>query len=293
MKVALSLATACCVLSVQVRASAALQWAGRSWNVTSGGMAGVCAGNPANVSVDSNGYLHLKISKNGDTCSAAEIFTTEQLGFGTYQWQTDGPTARFDPNVVLGFYPYGPASGIGQDGTNEIDIEYSRWGHANGWRHGHSRRGGRGAGANGAGANAQGGAESSAAGSPGSVAQSSAASNAAGAAAITGSAGSVSAGTEVAPTDTNQSSSCSVDTPGNRARSDVALLGILPLLVLARRHRAAMLRGCEGALVAVAMRRLRWRAGWWVGLGTSAAVGVGSGSRVAAEVLGGHDRDGP
>ena len=113
-------------------AGAALQWAGRSWNVTSGGMAGVCQGNPANVSVDSNGYLHLKISKNGATWSAAEIFSTEKLGFGTYQWQVDGPIDHFDPNVVLGLYPYGPDAGIGQDGTNEIDIEYSRWGHADG-----------------------------------------------------------------------------------------------------------------------------------------------------------------
>ncbi len=119
-------------LSAPHPAGAALQWAGRSWNVTSGGMAGVCQGNPANVSVDSNGYLHLKITKNGATWSAAEIFTTEKLGFGTYQWQVDGPIDHFDPNVVLGLYPYGPDVGIGQDGTNEIDIEYSRWGHADG-----------------------------------------------------------------------------------------------------------------------------------------------------------------
>jgi MYXO-CTERM domain-containing protein len=29
-------------------------------------------------------------------------------------------------------FPYGPAAGIGGDGTNEIDIEFSRWGQANG-----------------------------------------------------------------------------------------------------------------------------------------------------------------
>jgi hypothetical protein len=123
LKIALGLAAASCLLSVQVRANAALQWAGRSWDVTSGDMAGVCAGDPANVSVDANGYLHLKITKNGNTWSAAELFTTDKLGFGTYQWQTDGPIDRFDPNVVLGFYPYGPAGGVGQDGSNEIDIE--------------------------------------------------------------------------------------------------------------------------------------------------------------------------
>ncbi len=128
----LAWAAASGVLSVVVPANAALQWANRSWNVTAGGMAGVCAGNPANVSVDANGYLHLKITKTGDTWSAAELFTVDKLGFGTYQWQTDGPTDRMDPNVVLGFYPYGPAAGIGENGTNEIDIEYSRWGRKSG-----------------------------------------------------------------------------------------------------------------------------------------------------------------
>jgi hypothetical protein len=112
--------------------AANLQWAGRSWQVTSGGMAGVAAGSPNNVSVDSSGYLHLKISNSGGTWTAAEIFSTDKLGFGTYQWQVDAPIDRFDKNVVLGLFPYGPAAGIGGDGTNEIDIEYSFWGNANG-----------------------------------------------------------------------------------------------------------------------------------------------------------------
>src|SRR5206468_3189022 len=43
--------------------AAALQWKGHDWNVTSGGMAGKCQGNPSNVSVDGDGYLHLKISQ--------------------------------------------------------------------------------------------------------------------------------------------------------------------------------------------------------------------------------------
>jgi hypothetical protein len=112
--------------------AANLQWAGRSWKVTSGGMAGVAEGSPSNVSVDSDGYLHLKITNTAGTWTASELFTTDMLGFGTYQWQVDGPIDRFDKNVVLGLYPYGPAAGIGQDGTNEIDIEYSVWGHAGG-----------------------------------------------------------------------------------------------------------------------------------------------------------------
>jgi hypothetical protein len=112
--------------------AATLTWKGHTWNVTSGGMAGVATGSPSNVSVDSNGYLHLKITNNAGTWTAAELFTTDKLGFGTYQWQVDGPIDVFDKNVVLGLFPYGPAAGIGADGTNEIDIEYSFWGQTNG-----------------------------------------------------------------------------------------------------------------------------------------------------------------
>jgi hypothetical protein len=112
--------------------AATISWKGHTWQVTSGGMAGVCQGDPNNVTVDTSGYLHLKISRNNNVWSAAEVFTTDKLGFGTYQWQVDGPIDTFDKNVVLGFFPYGPAAGIGADGTNEIDIEYARWGQANG-----------------------------------------------------------------------------------------------------------------------------------------------------------------
>ncbi|HET7539784.1 MAG TPA: hypothetical protein VFK05_07925 [Polyangiaceae bacterium] len=112
--------------------AAEIDWKGYTWSVTNGGMAGVAAGSSANVSVDASGYLHLKVRKNGDTWTAAEIFSTARLGFGTYQWQIDGPIDTLDKNVVLGLFPYGPAANIGGDGTNEIDIEYSRWGQANG-----------------------------------------------------------------------------------------------------------------------------------------------------------------
>ena len=112
--------------------AATLTWKGHPWQVTSGGMAGVCQGDPKNVTVDANGYLHLRISDGTTGWTASELFTTDRLGFGTYQWQVDGPIDGYDKNVVLGLFPYGPAAGIGADGTNEIDIEYSRWGQASG-----------------------------------------------------------------------------------------------------------------------------------------------------------------
>jgi hypothetical protein len=112
--------------------AATLDWKGHTWQVTSGGMAGVCQGDPKNVTVDASGYLHLRISSGASGWTSSELFTTDRLGFGTYQWQVDGPIDSYDKNVVLGLFPYGPAAGIGADSTNEIDIEYSRWGQAGG-----------------------------------------------------------------------------------------------------------------------------------------------------------------
>jgi hypothetical protein len=105
-----------------------IQWAGRSWILTNGGMAGVAKGDPANVSVDSNGYLHLRIVNRNGTFTAAELFSTENLGFGTYQWQVQGAVDKMDPTTVLGLFNYGAHAHIGVDAENEIDIEFSQWG---------------------------------------------------------------------------------------------------------------------------------------------------------------------
>jgi hypothetical protein len=105
-----------------------LQWMGRTWLVTSDGMAGVAKGDPANVSVDLHGYLHLRIVNRHGAVTAAELFSTENLGFGTYQWQIEGPIDRMDPSTVLGLFNYGAKASIGVDSENEIDIEFSHWG---------------------------------------------------------------------------------------------------------------------------------------------------------------------
>src|SRR5215467_1835284 len=119
----LVLAGAICAFAAAPAARAAtVTWKGHTWQITSGGMAGVCQGDPNNVSVDASGYLHLKISHNNGVWTSAELFTTDKLGFGTYQWQIDGAIDMLDKNVVVGMFPYGPAAGIGADGTNEIDI---------------------------------------------------------------------------------------------------------------------------------------------------------------------------
>jgi len=104
-----------------------LGWKGHQWRLTSGRMAGVAPGNPGNIEVDKNGYLHLRIvNRNGDW-SASEVFTVDPLGFGTYQWVVQGNVYDMDKSTVLGLFTYGPASHVGVDGENEIDIEFSKW----------------------------------------------------------------------------------------------------------------------------------------------------------------------
>ena len=67
-----------------------ITWAGHTWKVTSGGMAGVARGSPENVSIDSNGYLHLRIVNRDGKWTSSEVFTTDRFGFGTYQWIVEG-----------------------------------------------------------------------------------------------------------------------------------------------------------------------------------------------------------
>jgi len=105
-----------------------LSWRGYTWDVIEGGIAGIAQADPNNVFVDAKGYLHLRIRKQGNTWTAAEMYTRELLGFGTYQWQIEAPLDVLDKNVVLGLFTYGPRACIGEDGQNEIDFEYSRWG---------------------------------------------------------------------------------------------------------------------------------------------------------------------
>jgi hypothetical protein len=104
-----------------------LHWMGRDWIPTNGGMAGVVKGDPANVSLDDKGYLHLRIINRDGSYTAAELFSTENLGFGTYQWQIEGAIDKMDPTTVLGLFNYGAKAGIGVDSENEIDIEFSQW----------------------------------------------------------------------------------------------------------------------------------------------------------------------
>ena len=120
----------------QVATAATINWKGHVWDVTGvepigAPSSGQISGDASNVSVDANGYLHLKITKIGNAFTGAQLFTQDNLGFGTYNFQIEGDLTNFERGVVLGIFPYGPTAGIGVDGENEIDIEFSKWDNPN------------------------------------------------------------------------------------------------------------------------------------------------------------------
>lgn len=105
-----------------------LDFAGHQWAVRSGsGGPGPNLWDDNNASVDGTGALHLKLTHVGPEWHCVELTTGERLGFGTYTFDVSGPLAQLDPNVVLGLFNYPPPD-VGADGTNEIDIEFARWG---------------------------------------------------------------------------------------------------------------------------------------------------------------------
>jgi len=82
-----------------------------------------------NVFVDSLGQLHLRLTKCGDSWCAAEIFTTQNLGYGTYSFSLNSAVNNLDPNVTLGLFTWDGQAG--DQNNREWDIEFGRWGNSN------------------------------------------------------------------------------------------------------------------------------------------------------------------
>ena len=77
---------------------------------------------PANVSVDSKGFLHLLVSKKGDNWQSAEVALSRSLGYGSYRFVVRQNT-ELDPAAVFAMFTWDDAGP-----PREMDIEVSRWG---------------------------------------------------------------------------------------------------------------------------------------------------------------------
>ena len=107
-----------------------IQFSGYTWNVKNGAHLGPGPNywSRNNVWVDANGFLHLKITHDSATGKwyCAEVSTQQTFGFGKWQFWVEGRIDKMDKNVVLGLFNYS-----GNDGFDEMDIEWARWGNKN------------------------------------------------------------------------------------------------------------------------------------------------------------------
>lgn len=111
-----------------------LQFAGRTWTVRDAASAapGPNRWSPDNAWVDELGRLHLRITRGADgVWRCAEVRLDTALGFGSYEFKVVGAIDSLDRNVVFGMFQY-PDPATGPDFTHEIDIEFARWGYADG-----------------------------------------------------------------------------------------------------------------------------------------------------------------
>ena len=112
-----------------------ITFSGCQWAVRAGtGGPGPNIWDDTNAQLDDRGSLHLKITNNTNPAGhtewhCVELSTLHRLGLGRYQFQVIGQIDKLDRNVVLGLFKY-PTPDVGADGTNEIDIEFARWGRA-------------------------------------------------------------------------------------------------------------------------------------------------------------------
>lgn len=108
-----------------------LLFSGMTWTVRPNGQGGPRNNNwcENNAFVDSLGDLHLRITYSKGKWCAAEIVSDTRMAYGTYQFELKSRVDLLDRNVVLGLFNY-PTADVGADGTNEIDIEFAKWGDA-------------------------------------------------------------------------------------------------------------------------------------------------------------------
>jgi hypothetical protein len=113
---------AVCLLSAPTWARTT-NFAGRTWQISDrSGEPGPNEFTNTCVWVDTNGWLHLKITKVGTNWCSGEVQTTNSLGYGEYRWYVSGRVDDLDTNVVAGLFTYENLL----PNYNEIDFEFTK-----------------------------------------------------------------------------------------------------------------------------------------------------------------------
>jgi hypothetical protein len=107
-----------------------LQFSGYDWSVRTiasdrGGSNNLYSGD--NAWTDASGALHLRITKNSDRWSCAEVVLNRSLGYGTYVLVVRD-ISNLEPAVVFSMTTFDDWGG--DQHYREMDVEISRWGDA-------------------------------------------------------------------------------------------------------------------------------------------------------------------
>jgi hypothetical protein len=84
----------------------------------------------ANIWVDNQGYLHMKITNRDGRWYCAELVSVKEFGYGTYVFTTASNVVDIDQKVVVGLFTWDTYS-FQKQANSEIDIEFSKWDNAN------------------------------------------------------------------------------------------------------------------------------------------------------------------
>lgn len=116
-----------------------VQFAGREWAVKEapygvGPGDNAFSAHPQDVHVDAQGRLHLAVRFRDGRWRCAEVFTTENVGYGTYWFTTETEVEDLDDRLTFGAFTwdaFGDDTSIPSWPYREIDFEDSRWGNPN------------------------------------------------------------------------------------------------------------------------------------------------------------------
>jgi hypothetical protein len=104
-----------------------IQFSGYSWEVRQlpSNRGGDNVYDAENAWTDAQGFLHLRIARQGNDWSCAEVCLTRSLGYGTYAFVVRD-TSQLDPAATFSMFTW---DDLGADQNHRgMDIEISRWG---------------------------------------------------------------------------------------------------------------------------------------------------------------------
>lgn len=106
-------------------------WSGQTWSAKEARLAGPGPNrwHRSGVELGDQGSMRLRVKQNASgQWQSAEVLRAGQTGYGTFSFSTTSSVVPANDVSVLGMFTYQSQSP--QEGNEEIDIEYARWGRA-------------------------------------------------------------------------------------------------------------------------------------------------------------------